>query len=291
MAKQQPSNTSLTIDPGKVPPHNLELEEAVIGALMLEQDAINDIIEIIKAESFYSPAHTKIFDAILFLFNNSQPINIISVCESLSKKGELETVGGRAYVAGLTSRVASTADIEYNAKIVAQKYIQRELIRVTSEIQRRSFDDGADVVDLIDFSENELFKISEGNIKKNVISIGQVVMESLRQIEANSKKESGLSGVPSGFTLMDNITNGWQPSDLVIVAARPSMGKTAFVLSMARNMVIEHQRPVAFFSLEMASVQLVNRLIASECEIPADKLRSGKLEDWEWQKLEQRIQN
>jgi replicative DNA helicase len=289
--KQQNTEIQQITEPGKIPPHNIEIEEAVLGALMLEQDALNDVIELLKPASFYGKGHSKIYEAIIDMFNNSDPINILTVSETLNKKGQLEEVGGRSYIAGLTSKVASTANLEYHGKIVAQKFIQRELIRVTSEIQKRSFDDGADVVDLIDFSENELFKISEGNIKKNVTPIGQIVLESLRQIEANSKRESGLSGVPSGFSNMDTMTNGWQPSDLVIIAARPSMGKTAFVLSMARNMAVEHQRSIAFFSLEMSSVQLVNRLIASECEIRADKLRSGKLEDWEWQKMEQRVKN
>ncbi len=283
-------NQPIILD-GKVPPHDIEIEKAVLGALMLDKDALNDIVGLLKESCFYGKGHGKIYKAISEMFDNDSPIDILTVSNTLHIKGELEEVGGRNYIASLTADVAGAHNLEFHAKIVAQKYLQRELIRVTSDIQKRAFDEEIDVQELIDYSENEIFKISEGNIKKDVSPISVIVKESLMQIEANSKQKSGLNGVPSGFTFLDNLTNGWQPSDLVIVAARPSMGKTAFVLSMARNMAVEYQRPVAFFSLEMSSIQLVNRLIASECEINAKKLRSGKLEDWEWQKLEQRIKN
>lgn len=288
--KQASENQNIAIE-GKVPPHDIEIEQAVLGALMLDKDALNDIVGILKPECFYGQGHSIIYRAIAQMFDNNAPIDILTVCNTLQSRDELEQAGGRRYIAELTAGVAGTHNLEYHAKIVAQKFIQRELIRVTSEIQKRSFDDSIDVQELIEYSENEIFKISEGSLTKEVAPISVVLIEALNIIEANAKKESGLSGVPSGFTQLDNLTNGWQPSDLVIVAARPSMGKTAFVLTMARNMVIDHQCSVAFFSLEMSSVQLVNRLIAAECEIKSEKLRSGRLEDWEWQKLEKRIHN
>ncbi len=290
MAKRTSKPAPMDIlEVGRVLPHDRELEEAVIGALMLGQDGVTDVIEILRTESFYTPECSKIFSAIVDLFNEGAPINIISVSDKLQKLGTLDEVGGRHYVAQLTAKVGSAAFLEYNAKIVAQKFIKRELIKVAGEIQRQAFDETIDVVDLIDFSENEIFKVTEGNIKKNVVPLGQVISETLKQIEENAKRPDGLTGVPSGFNALDRMTNGWQPSDLIIIAARPSMGKTAFVLSMARNAVVDHQRAVAFFSLEMSSGQLANRLIAMECEISAEKLRSGKLEGWEWQRLEQTL--
>jgi len=207
---------------------------------------------------------------------------------SMSRE-QLDDVGGHFYITTLTSKVASAAHIEYHARIIAQKYIQRELIRVSSEIQTKAYDDSMDVNDLIDFSESELFKVAEGNIKKETTKINVLIQEAISQIEEASKREDGLSGVPSGYTKLDRVTSGWQKSDLVIIAARPSMGKTAFVLSMAKNIAVDHNRSVALFSLEMSSVQLVNRLIVSETELPSDKIRNGRLEPFEWEQLEYRI--
>ena len=290
MAKKTLINNTLPVsDLGKVPPHAQETEEAVLGALMLGEEALRDVVEILKPESFYVNAHQKIYAAILELYNSNSPVNILSVCGQLQKNDELDEVGGRAFIANLTYKVDSTAHAEYNASIVVQKFIVRELIRVASEIQKRSYDESIDVIELIDYSENEIFKVAEGNIKKRASTLSSIIEVQLKQIEENSKKPDGLSGVPSSFIELDRITNGWQPSDLIIVAARPSMGKTAFVLSMARNIAIDYQRPIAFFSLEMSEGQLVNRLISSECEITANKLRSGQLQDHEWQRLEQQI--
>lgn len=276
---------------GKIPPHDIEIERAVLGALMLEGEAFAEIVGILKPNSFYGGGHGKIFTVISEMYNKDEPIDILTVTNALKKKNELESVGGRVYIASLTESVAGAHNIEYHAKIVAQKYLQRELIRVATDIQKKAFNSSNDVSELLNYSEREIFNISEGSIKKDVLPVNIILDEALKQIEANAKKKDGISGVASGFFHLDQITNGWQNSDLIIVAARPSMGKTAFVLSMTRSISIEHQIPVAFFSLEMSSVQLVNRLIAGECEINANKLRSGNLEDWEWQKLEQRLKN
>lgn len=283
------TNVDQALNYGKVPPQALDLEEAVLGAIMLEKDAIIAVMDIISSESFYKDGHQKIYKAVLDLSQELQPIDILTVTEELRKRDQLDLIGGPFYITQLASKVSSAAHIEYHARIVAQKYIQRELIRVSTEIQGKAYDDTIDVNDLIDFSESQLFKVAEGNIKKETTKIDLIIQESLSQIEEASKREDGLSGVPSGYTKLDRVTSGWQRSDLVIIAARPSMGKTAFVLSMTRNMAIDHNQCVALFSLEMASVQLVNRLIVGETELSSDKIRNGKLEPFEWEQLEYKI--
>lgn len=291
-SNNKPTKTSFidqALDHGRKPPQAVDLEEAVLGAIMLEKDAIISVMDILIPESFYKDAHQKIYRAIIHLSQNLQPIDILTVTEELKKNDELEEVGGPYYITQLTSKVATAAHIEYHARIIAQKYIQRELIRVASEIQTRAYDDSVDVNDLIDYSEAQLFQVTETNIKKETSKISSLIKTAIEQIEEASKKEDGLSGVPSGFTKLDRVTSGWQRSDLVIIAARPSMGKTAFVLSMTRNMAVEHQRPIGIFSLEMSSLQLVNRLIVSETELSSDKIRNGNLERWEWEQLEYKI--
>lgn len=279
----------LSIDMGKIPPQAIDLEEAVLGAIMLEKDAVLEVIDILKPESFYKEEHQKIYQAIINLSSASKAIDILTVTEELRKNKVLDEVGGPVFIAQLTSRVASAAHIEFHARIVAQKFIQRELIRVSSEIQVRAFDESTDVDDLLDFSEAELFNIGQGNIKKESQKVNVLIKEALFQIEEAGKRADSLIGIPSGFTRLDRLTNGWQKSDLVIVAARPSMGKTAFVLTMARNMSIEHNKSVAFFSLEMSSMQLVNRLIVAETELPSNRIRNGKLADYEWEQLDIKI--
>ncbi len=284
-----PRNIPLPLEHGKLPPQALDLEEAVLGAVMLEKDAIIEVIDILKSESFYKDEHQKIYQAILNLFAADKAIDILTVPEELRRIEQLEEVGGIAYITQLTSRVASAAHIEFHARIVQQKFIQRELIRVSTEIQNRAFDEGTDVNDLLDFSESELFNVAQGHIKKEAAAMNVLVKDAITLIQEAAKREDNLSGVPSGFTKLDRLTSGWQNSDLVIIAARPSMGKTAFVLTMARNMAVDHGKSIAIFSLEMSSVQLVNRLIVAEAEIPSDKIRVGNLSDAEWERLDYRI--
>ncbi|MCB8964689.1 MAG: replicative DNA helicase [Bacteroidales bacterium] len=279
----------LGMEIGKIPPQALDLEEAVLGAIMVEKDAIIAVSEVLKAECFYKEAHQVIFKAILDLSSKLDPIDLLTVSEELRRKDKLEEIGGAPFLAQLTTKVGSAAHLEYHSKIIAQKYIQRELIRVATDIQNRSFDEDVDVDELLDYSEMELFKIAEGNIKSDTQPISNIVMKAIKQIEEAGKREDGLSGVPSGFSDLDRLTSGWQRSDLIIVAARPSMGKTAFVLSMARNMAVEHEAPVAFFSLEMSNVQLVNRLIVSESGLSSEKIRNGKLTQDEWSQLTTKI--
>ncbi|HNY15167.1 MAG TPA: replicative DNA helicase, partial [Bacteroidales bacterium] len=234
-------------------------------------------------------AHQKIYKAIADLNLREFPVDLYTVTEELRSHGELEIVGGPVYLTQLTAKVVSAANVDYHARIVAQKYIQRELIRVSSEIQTRSYDDTYDVTELLDFSENELFQIAEGNIKREVAPINLVIKEAIREIEEAGKREDALVGTPSGFTRLDRLTSGWQKSELIIIAGRPSMGKTAFALSMARNMAVDHNKHVAIFSCEMSSVQLVNRLIVAETDIPGDKIRNGRLSEEEWKQLDVRI--
>ncbi len=274
---------------GLVPPQALELEQAILGALMIEKDAIFSVQDVLTSASFYKEAHTVIFKTILDLSEKLEPIDVYTVGEMLNRKGDLDKVGGAAYLAMLTQKVGSAAHVEFHAKIIAQKYIQRELIRATNDIQKNSFDDSIDVTDLIDFAEGEIFKVSEGHIKRDVQKSYDIVRRALKSIEEAALKPDGLSGVPSGFTDLDKLTLGWQPSDLVIIAARPSMGKTAFVLSLARNIVIQYARGVAFFSLEMSSVQLVNRLIVSESGIDSRTLKNGRLSEAEWERLHKSV--
>ncbi|MBN2520260.1 MAG: replicative DNA helicase [Bacteroidales bacterium] len=281
--------TPLNFDYGKLPPQAIDMEEAVLGAIMLEKESVVSILDILKPECFYKEAHQKIFSAIVDLSTKLQPIDILTVTEELRKKGELDEIGGPFYITQLTNRVASAANIEFHARIVAQKFIQRELIRVSTEIQNRAFDESIDVDDLLDFSETELFNIAEGNIKRETAKLNVLIKTAIEHIQEAGKREDHLSGIPSGFTKIDRITSGWQKSDLVIIAARPSMGKTAFVLSMARNIAVEHNQPVAIFSLEMSSLQLVNRLIVSETELPSTRIKNGKLEQFEWEQLEYKI--
>jgi replicative DNA helicase len=274
---------------GKLPPQAVEVEEAVLGALMLERDAYVTVADIIETASFYKEAHQKIFEAIKHLSTHEKPVDLLMVTQELKDRNQLDEIGGAAFITQLTRRVASAAHIEFHSRIIAQKYIQRELIRVSSEIQVKAYDETMDVDDLIDYSETALFKVAEGNIKKETLPIRPVLKEAVELIEKARNREDGLSGVPSGFTALDRITSGWQKTDLVIIAARPSMGKTAFVLSMARNIAVDHNKSVAVFSLEMSSIQLVNRLISSETELGGQKIKNGRLEAWEWEHLHKKI--
>ncbi|MDH5607867.1 MAG: replicative DNA helicase [Cyclobacteriaceae bacterium] len=270
---------------GKLPPQAVDIEEAVLGALMLERDALSTVIDILKPESFYRDAHRHIYEAIVTLFNHSEPVDIKTVVYQLRKNGTLELVGGAYYVSDLTTRVNSAANIEYHARIISEQSIKRELIRISSEIQQDAYEDTTDVFKLLDRAEQSLFDVSESHIRKNYDKMSSLLDKAILEIEQKKDKKDGLTGVPSGFTALDRVTSGWQPSDLVIIAARPGMGKTAFVVSAMRNAAIDFNSPVAIFSLEMSSVQLVNRLISAEAELESEKIKRGDLADYEWEQL------
>src|SRR5690606_6870091 len=234
-----------------------------------------EVIDILKPESFYVDAHQKIFQAIFQLFTDNKPIDLLTVVTELRKMGVLELVGGAYYITQLTDRVVSAANIEYHARIISQKYIQRELIKVSTEIINHSYDETTDIFDLLDTAEKSLFEIAQNNLRRDTRKVDDIMREAVMTLELLKEKSDSLTGVPSGFTELDRMTSGWQPSDLVIIAARPAMGKTAFVLTCARNAAVLHNKAVAVFSLEMSSVQLVNRLIAGEAEIEQEKIRKG----------------
>ncbi|MFO8055361.1 MAG: replicative DNA helicase [Bacteroidales bacterium] len=274
---------------GKVPPQAVDMEQAVLGAMMLEKEAVNQAIDILKPEMFYKEVHNKIYKAIQQLFSKAEPIDILTVTNELKSQGELDIVGGPYYISQLTNRVASSANVEFHARIISQKFIQRELIRISSQIITDAFEDTTDVFDLLDRAEQNLFSVSEENLRRSSESMQTLIAAAISNIEEAGRQEGHVSGVPSGFTQLDRLTSGWQKSDLVVLAARPGMGKTAFVLSMARNMSVDHQIPVAFFSLEMSALQLVTRLISSETELEAEKLKKGQLEKFEYEQLNSKV--
>lgn len=270
---------------GKLPPQAPELEEAVLGALMLEKNALTAVIEFLKPEHFYSEAHREIYQAIIDLFKGSEPVDMRTVVNQLRKNGKLEVVGGAYYIAELTSRVSSAANIEYHARVIIEQSIKRNLIEIATQIQRDAYEDTTDVFELLDRTEQSIFSIADSNLRKNYDNIRNLMTHAIEELQILREHKDGLTGVPSGFTGLDRITSGWQSSDLIIVAARPGMGKTAFVVSAMRNASIDFKRPVAIFSLEMASVQLVNRMISAEAELEGEKIRKGNLADFEWQQL------
>ena len=277
-------------DLGKIPPQAVDLEEAVLGALLLEREALTSVIDILRPEIFYKEAHQKIFKAITELFADTEPIDILTVTNKLKMLGFLEEIGGPYYITQLTNRVGSPANIEFHTRILAQKYILRELIRVSSNTIKEAFEDGTDVFNLLDRSEQGLFDISENNFRRESSDMKSLVKEAITEVEKAKNSEGKLRGVPSGFTELDRLTAGWQKSDLVVIAARPGMGKTAFALSLTRNAAVSGN-PVAMFSLEMSSVQLATRLIASETEIEGEKLKKGNLREDEWKQLNTKVKN
>ena len=286
--KKTPNLAVINLQQGRIPPQALELEEAVLGAMLIDKKGVDEVIDILQPDAFYKTAHQKIFEAIFQLFQDSQPVDLLTVSSELRKKGKLETVGGEFYLVQLSQRVASSAHIEFHARIILQKFIQRSLIKISNEIIESSYKESTDVFDLLDEAESKLYDITQGNIKKSSESAQTLVIEAKKRIEEISKRD-GLSGVSTGFEKLDKLTSGWQPSDLIIIASRPGMGKTALTLSMARNIAVTKQIPVAFFSLEMSSVQLITRLISAETGLSSEKLRTGKLADHEWQQLNVKV--
>lgn len=274
---------------GKLPPQSVDLEEAVLGAMLLEKEALSTVIDILSPSAFYKEQNGRVFGAMVSLFNRSEPVDILTVTQELKRTGELEFVGGSYYVSALTNRIASSANIEFHARIVAQKFLQRELIRISTETIKTAYEDGTDVFELLDETTRNIFEILDSNVRKQHDKMSTLISRAIEEIEAAANKKDGLLGVPSGFTALDRITGGWQKSDLLILAARPGMGKTAFVVSMAKNAAVEFNKPVAIFSLEMSSIQLVKRLISSETELAQDKILKGNLEMHEFQQLNERI--
>ncbi len=274
---------------GRIQPQATEFEAAVIGACLIEQDAFSTVSDFLKPESFYDSKHHYIFEAITRLASENKPVDILTVTQQLQSTGRIEDAGGPAYIAELSRNVLSAAHLEFHARVVAQKALARNIISYTNGIQKLAFDESQDIEELMQTAEGRLFELSKSNLKKDFTQIDPVIKDAYEMLHKAAARTDGLSGLSSGFDLLDKMTSGWQNSDLIIIAARPAMGKTAFVLSMAKNIAIDHKEPVAMFSLEMSNVQLVNRLMTNVCEIPGEKIKSGQLAQYEWAQLDYKI--
>lgn len=283
-------STIISLEKGKIPPQAVDLEEVVLGAMMIDKKGVDEVIDILHPDVFYKEAHKYIYEAVFKLFENSEPVDLLTVSSQLKKDGRLDKAGGDFYLIKLTQKVASSAHIEFHARIILQKFIQRSLIKISNEIIEEAYEDSTDVFDLLDAAESKLYDVTQGNLKRSAETAQNLVIQAKKRIEEIAGKE-GLSGIPSGFDKLDKLTSGWQPSDLIIVAARPGMGKTALTLSMARNIAVNSNIGVAFFSLEMSSVQLITRLISSETGLSSEKLRTGRLEKHEWEQLNVKVKS
>lgn len=285
MPEKKPKN-SIDTSYGHIQPQATDIERVVLGALMIDKDAFSIVSEIIKPETFYEPRNQKIYRAIQTLSMNENPVDIMTVIEELKREGTLEDVGGPTYIVDLSSHVASSANIEYHARILAQKYMARQLISFASVIETKAFDETTDVDELMQEAESSLFELSQKNMRQDYTQVEPVVDQAIKILQKAAANKGELTGIPTGYNKLDDMTAGWQASDLVIIAGRPAMGKTSFALSLAKNIAVDHQRPIAFFSLEMNNVQLVNRLISNVCEIEGKKILNGQLDDEEWKRLD-----
>ncbi|MDO5128813.1 MAG: replicative DNA helicase [Prevotellaceae bacterium] len=287
MAKKSIDNTTYA----HLQPQALEVERAVLGALMNDRDAYAVVCEILSPESFYEQRNQLIYSAIRDLSIAEKPVDVLTVTDELERQGSLDKVGGAIYIADLSNKVASSANIEYHARIIAHKFLARQLISFASDIETKAFDGSMDIDDLMQDAEGSLFELSRRNMKKDYTQIDPVISNAVEVIQKAAANKDGLTGVPTGYHKLDNITSGWQASDLVIIAGRPAMGKTSFALSMAKNIAADYKVPMAFFSLEMSNVQLVNRLISNCCEIQGSKILNGQLKPDEWERLDKRLNN
>lgn len=270
---------------GRVPPQAVEVESAVLGAMLLEKEAIAKVLAIMDPSAFYKPAHQLMYKAMIDLFERSEPVDLITLSEELRRRGDLEKIGGEYYINDLTTKISSAANVEYHAHIVLEKALMRGLIATASEVISKAYTETEDSLELLDEAEQRIFTISEQRMKKNFVPMSSAVHSTMEMLQSIHGKHSGVTGVPSAFTDLDNLTGGFQNSDLIIVAGRPSQGKTAFVLSVARNAAVLHDIPIGFFSLEMSNQQLVMRLICAEARVDAHKVRTGRLPEDEWKKL------
>lgn len=287
------SNRQVPIDNtyGHLQPQATEIERTVLGALMIDKDAFSVISELVTPETFYEPRHQKIFTAIRTLNMGEKPVDVMTVIEQLKRDGALESVGGAVYIMELSDLVASSAHMEYHAHILRQKYLARQLISFASRVETNAFDEMLDVESVMQQAEGELFEISQKNMKQDFTQIDPVIIKAVEALQKASANKGGITGVPTGYTKLDEKTSGWQASDLVIIAGRPAMGKTSFALSIAKNIAVDYRLPVAFFSLEMSNVQLVQRLMSNVCEIPGNKILNGQLTDDEWERLDKKLRD
>lgn len=274
---------------GHLQPQALDIEQVVLGALMIDSDAFSVVSEILRPETFYEPKHQHIYEAIQSLNMDERPVDIMTVVEELKRQGTLENIGGATYIVELSARVASSAHIEYHAKILAQKHLARQLISFSSVIETKAFDETVDIEELMQEAEGSLFEISQKNMKQDYVAIAPVVAQAVQILQKSSENDGGLTGIPTGYTKLDDLTSGWQKSDLIILAGRPAMGKTSFALSLAKNIAVDYNIPIAFFSLEMNNVQLANRLMSNVFEISGKKILNGQLDHDEWSRLDKNL--
>ncbi len=288
--KYQPANLdAIGLEMGNKPPQAIDFEEAVLGAMLIEPNCVDESIEELSPSCFYDPKHRMIFEAMVSLVNEHVALDILPVAQKLKESGNLEAIGGPVVLTELSQKIGAAAQVEFYIKILKQKCIQRDLITASFDILKNAYDESVNVDDLIDNSQTKIFAAIQNNVKKDVQEIGSVIRIAMDDIE-RMQEQVGYSGVPSGYPSIDRITMGWQKSDLIILAARPSVGKTAFALNIARNAAVDYNMPVAFFSLEMPAIQLAKRLMTSESSLSADKIKGGsKLEDYEWDQLNYKL--
>lgn len=287
--RRKASSTTIDTTYGHLQPQALDVERLVLGALMIDKDAFSVVSEFLKPQTFYEPRNQKIYQAIQTLNVDEHPVDISTVIEELKREGTLDDIGGPSYVLQLSHDVASSAHIEYHAHILTQKFLARQLISYAGNIETKAFDESFDVNELMQEAEGSLFELSQNNMKKDYVQVDPVIIKAIEMLQKAAQTAGGLTGVPTGYTKLDEKTSGWQNSDLVIIAGRPAMGKTSFALSLAKNIAVDYQIPIAFFSLEMSNVQLVNRLISNVCSISGSKMLNGQLSHDEWERLDKDI--
>jgi replicative DNA helicase len=280
-SKNQESNLSRY----KVPPHNLEAEQTILGGVLINNDALNQVVDILSSEDFYREAHVHIYEGMLSLYNRDDPVDLITLSQILKEKAILDKVGGTDYLASLAEATSTSAGIIHHARIVKDLSTRRGLIVECSRISESCFEFANDTDEVLDLAEQSIFEIAERTIDQNFFPMSEVIKESFKKLESTSHKDSFITGVATGFTDFDNITAGLQPSDLIIIAGRPSMGKTSLALNMAYNAALGDKLGVAVFSLEMSRLQLGIRLLGLDAMIDASKLRRGSLQDDEWGRL------
>lgn len=289
--RRQSSQQSLELAYGHVMPQAPEVEKAVLGALMIDKDAYLEVCDLLRPESFYEPRNQMVYEAIMKLSIEESPVDVLTVTDKLGKMGKLEEVGGPGYIADLSSRVASSANIEYHANVVAEKYLSRQMIHYVGEVGKKTFDETYPIKDVVNDAQAKLFELSQKNMRKDYSVLAPILERAVKSVQDAHSNTGGVTGIPTGFYKLDDITCGWQKSDLVIIAGRPAMGKTAFALSLAKNIAADQKIPMAFFSLEMSSEQLANRLMANAFEIDGKKLMSGQLDREDWNRLDKGMNN
>ncbi|KPU26557.1 DNA helicase [Caloranaerobacter sp. TR13] len=270
---------------GKVPPHSIEAEQSVLGSMILDKDSIITAIEILRPDDFYKEAHKEIYEAILALNDKNEPVDLITLSEELKKRGTLEAIGGMTYLADLSEGISTTANIKHYCEIVEEKSILRKLIKASDEIMSKGYEADEEISNIIDLAEKKIFDITQRKSHEGFTPIKSILLDSLNKIEEMFENKGGITGLSTGFLDIDNKTSGLQKSDLILVAARPSMGKTAFALNVALNSALKSNASVAIFSLEMSKEQLVQRMLSIESHVEIQKIRNGQLSEDEWMRL------